>query len=140
MGAAAIMRAEKEQWVDPSAIILECPFATIYEAVCNRFNSLHVPSFPMAGLLTFWGGVENGFWAFGHNPVDYAQSITCPVLLMYGEEDKQVKRSEIDAIYNNLKGEKDLVTFRYAHHDDYMVAYRDEWIMSVDSFLEQHEQ
>jgi dienelactone hydrolase len=73
---------------------------------------MHVPAFPMAGFLVFWGGVQNGFWAFAHNPVDYAKKISCPTLLLYGEQDKNVSRQEIDAIYNNLSGAKDFENVR----------------------------
>lgn len=29
----------------------------------------------MANLLVFWGGVQNDFNAFKHNPTDYAKNI-----------------------------------------------------------------
>ena len=32
-----------------------------------------VPQQPTAFLLTFWGGVENGFGAFDMNPMVYAR-------------------------------------------------------------------
>jgi uncharacterized protein len=88
MGAVAIMKAIQDFKIRPKAIILECPFGTMYETVCARFKNMNAPTFPMAGLLVFWGGTINGFWAFGHNPTEYANSITCPTLLLYGAKDK----------------------------------------------------
>lgn len=135
MGAVAIMKAIKDYDLNPKGIIIECPFGTMYETVSARFKNMHVPTFPMAGLLVFWGGVQNGFWAFNHNPTTYAKRITIPTLLLYGEKDKNVSRKEIDNIYENLSGRKTLKTYPLAGHENYLVKYRIEWSEDVVRFL-----
>lgn len=135
MGAVAILKAIDEYKISPSSVILECPFGSMYETVCARFKTMNVPSFPMAGLLVFWGGIQNGFWAFGHNPANYAKSVHYPTLLLYGEVDKNVSRKEIDEIFENLNGKKRLVTFPLAGHENYLIKYKNEWIKSIDIFL-----
>jgi pimeloyl-ACP methyl ester carboxylesterase len=136
MGAVAIMKALNDYKLGPKGVISECPFATMQETVEARFKMLHVPSFPMAGLLVFWGGVENGFWPYGHNPVDYAKNIKCPVLLQYGVHDDRVTRGEIDRIYYNLPGTAQLAIYPKAGHDDYMAKSPEEWTKNVTGFLE----
>src|SRR5258705_12309209 len=89
----------------------------------------------MAGLLVFWGGVQNGFWPFSYKPELYAKTVTCPVLLMYGEKDERVSRQETDIIYANLKGTKYLKTFPFAGHEDYHARYKDEWVKVVTLFI-----
>ena len=81
MGAVAIMKAIRDYSLAPSSIIVECPFGTMLHTAEARFKLLDVPSFPMAGLLVFWGGVQNNFNAFRHNPSEYAKAITCPNVL-----------------------------------------------------------
>lgn len=135
MGAVAIMKAIKDFKLTPKGIILECPFGTMYQTVCARFNTMRVHTFPMAGLLMFWGGVENGFWAFGHNPKDYAKNITCPTLLLYGEQDEKVSREEINEIFSNLRGIKQLKTYPLAGHENYLARYKSEWIKDIAGFL-----
>lgn len=136
MGAVAIMKAIHDYKIKPEAIIIECPFGSMYETTCARFRSMNMPVFPMAGLLVFWGGIQNGFWAFGHNPVEYAKSITCPTLLLYGEKDERVSREEIDEIYAALRGEKKLKTYPLAGHENYLAKYKEEWIADVQRVLQ----
>lgn len=135
MGAVDIMKAIDEYKIKPNKIILECPFGSMYETVCARFKTMNAPTFPMAGMLVFWGGVQNGFWAFGHKPTEYAKSIDCPVLLLYGEKDEKVSRKEIDEIYVNISSVKKLITFPDAAHENYLNQYSSEWIVGVTSFL-----
>lgn len=135
MGAVAILKAIADYQIAPTGIMVECPFGTMYKTTCARFNNMGLPSFPMANLLVFWGGVENGFWAFGHNPEVYASSVTCPALLMYGAKDKNVSREEIEAIYANFKGLKQLKIYANAGHENYLIKYKNEWQKDVQDFL-----
>jgi uncharacterized protein len=135
MGAVAIMKAIQDFNLQPNGIILECPFGTMYETVSARFKNMNAPAFPMAELLVFWGGTINGFWAFGHNPSEYAKSIHCPTLLLYGEKDKNVSRKEIDDIYQNLNCNKQLISYPSAGHENYLIQYKTEWISSVTNFI-----
>lgn len=135
MGAAASMKAIKDFNLQPSGLITEAPFATIYDAVAHRFDDAGVPRFPMAQLLLFWGGLQNGFWAFSHNPADYAKHITCPVLLLYGAKDGRVSMSETQTIKNNLAGKSKLIVYHNAGHVNYLQDYKAEWQKDVISFV-----
>lgn len=135
MGAVAIMKALHSYDVNPNSVMLEYPFGSMYKTVSARFKMMNVPSFPMAGLLVFWGGIFNGFWAFNHNPVDYAKAIKCPALLMCGAQDPKVSRKEIDEIYENLKGKKQLSIFKEAGHDNLMSYDVERWRRDVLGFL-----
>jgi uncharacterized protein len=135
MGAVAVMKAISDYGLNPTGIIIECPFGSMYKTVCARFKALKVPTFPMAGLLVFWGGVQNGFWAFEHNPTDYAKNITCPILLMYGENDQRVSRQEIDEIFVNLKGKKQLKTYPNTGHENYLLKNKEQWMKDIYVFL-----
>lgn len=135
MGAVAIMKSISDDKIKPDGIILECPFGSMYNTVGARFENMNVPKFPMVGLLVFWGGAQNGFWAFGHNPTEYAKEINCKTLLMYGEKDDKVSKSEIDEIYENLNGEKTLKLYPEAGHENYLNTYSDDWKTDIEAFL-----
>lgn len=135
MGAVAIMKAISDFDIKPKGIIIECPFGTMYQTVCARFKTMNAPTFPMAGLLVFWGGVQNGFWAFGHNPIEYAKKVSCPTLLMYGLQDEKVSITEIDEIFTNLNGRKELKIYKNAEHENYLTKYKDEWTQDIIQFI-----
>jgi alpha-beta hydrolase superfamily lysophospholipase len=136
MGAVAIMKSINDHSLKPKGVILECPFGTMSQTVSARFNNMGIPSFPMANLLVFWGGVQNGFWAPSHNPTEYAKKIKCPTLLLYGAKDDKVSRSEIDEIFSNLNGEKELKVYTNAEHESYLDKYKQEWTLDIEQFLD----
>ena len=135
MGAVAILKAISDYNLKPKGIIIECPFGSMYQTTCARFKNMHTTAFPMAELLVFWGGIQNGFWAFSHNPTEYSKKVTCPTLLLYGEQDKNVSREEIDEIFANIKGKKTLRTYKFAGHENYLIKYKNEWLKDVTEFL-----
>lgn len=136
MGAASIMKCLNDYSLKANAIILECPFGSMYKTVVGRFESMKLPSFPMAGLLVFYGGIINGFWAFNHNPIDYAKNINCPTLLLSGGQDERVTQLEIEDIYQNLKGNKKIIIYPNSGHESYLNDYSEKWISDVTVFLE----
>ena len=135
MGSAAILKCVNDYNIHPTGIIVECPFGSMYKTVAARFNEMHIPPFPMAGVLMFWGGTENGFWAFDHNPIQYAKAVKCPTLLMAGGRDEKVSKEEIDYIYSNLDCPKTLKIYSLARHENYFRLYKADWVRDVKDFL-----
>jgi uncharacterized protein len=136
MGAVAIMKSIVDYDLKPDKIILQCPFGTMLETVKTRFKAMNVPSFPFAHLLMFYGGVQNGFNAFNHNPTDYAKHIKVPTLLAHGSQDKRVSRQEIEEIYNNLNGYKELLLLKKSGHEDYCAHSQTEWTNKIANFVD----
>ncbi len=135
MGAAAILRAVPAYGLQPDALVLECPFATMLQATRNRFRLMHLPEYPMAELLVFWGGWQNDYDAAGHNPADYARQVRVPVLMMYGLRDRRVIKPEVETIYRNLSGPKELVYFKDLEHQSYCQKEPRRWRAAVGRFL-----
>ncbi|HOX81627.1 MAG TPA: alpha/beta fold hydrolase [Chryseolinea sp.] len=135
MGSAAILKAMDDHSLNVQSIIIECPFGSLYKTTKARFKLMNVPSFPMASMLCFWGGVQNGYWAFSHNPSEYAKSVTCPVLLLFGEQDNRVSAEETDLIFENLKGQKVLKKYPQEGHNVFTEENQIQWISDVTEFL-----
>ena len=135
MGAVAILRAEAELGVHPTANILECPYGNMRQTAYNRFTSMNVPAFPMADMLVFWGGVQNGFWAYALNAEHYASQIHTPTLLLWGTADPRVTRAETDTIFNNLASPKARHDFPGVGHEPYWKRYSADWEQQIRGFL-----
>jgi uncharacterized protein len=136
MGSAAVMKAIARNDIMPDATIVELPFATLVDAVRNRLKAIGLPSFPFAELVVFWGSIQHKSNGFVHNPVDYASKIQCPTLIMQGKLDRWITTAEIDRIWQNLKGFKQLKIFPKAGHDLLVTVDREYWQQSVSSFLD----
>lgn len=136
MGAVAVLKAlSEDSTLTPKAAILECPFGSLRKTTLARFQQMQIPSFPMADLLLFWGGVQSGFWAFGHVPEEYAKHVAVPVLMLHGGQDKEVSMSEISAIFSNLRGQKEMHIYPDAKHESYLKNYQSDWQYYVEDFM-----
>ncbi|HEV3204442.1 MAG TPA: alpha/beta fold hydrolase, partial [Gemmataceae bacterium] len=138
MGSAAILRAIAEFSIRPDCLILECPFDSLLSTVANRFQAMNLPSFPLSQLLVFWGGIQNGFNGFNHNPSEYAAKVQCPVLMLHGELDVRVTRAQANNIFKKLPVDKEFQTFENVGHASYIGVRPDEWKMGVKKFLNRY--
>jgi hypothetical protein len=136
MGSSAVLRAVAVEGVQPDAIIAETPFDRLSSAVRARLRLMGLPTFPATELLLFWGGVQHGYNAFAHNPVDYAHMITCPTLLLRGAEDNRVSDKEVETIYQELQGSKEYITVPHVGHT-ILLTQTPEVQQQVEQFLEQ---
>ncbi len=137
MGAATITKAMSDYTsMQPQKIIIEMPFGTIEDAVKGRLRIMHLPAQPIATLLTFWGGVQNGFWAFNMKPEEYVKKISCPTLLQWGKHDTRVSKEEEDAIFVHLGStQKKWVVYENAGHESLCKKENEKWLTEVTGFL-----
>jgi hypothetical protein len=135
MGSAAILRAISVNQIKPDAVILELPFARLLDAVKSRLKYYKIPSFIPAELLVFWAGVQHGVNGFSHNPIDFAQDVNCPALVIHGEQDKWTTVEEIKALFQNLKGPKQLIISPDVGHHQLIGIHRPLWNSTLEKFL-----
>lgn len=136
MGAGACLRAVHVHGVKPDALIVECPFDRMLTTVRRRFQAMRVPAWPLAEVLTFWGGRAGGFDAFTHNPVDYAASVQCPTLFLHGGKDPRVSVAEVTRVHDAVSGAKSLKLFPALGHQSYVEAEPGAWRETVAGFLQ----
>jgi pimeloyl-ACP methyl ester carboxylesterase len=87
----------------------------------------------------FWGGVQNGMNGFQHDATMYARAVQCPVLLLCGEKDARVTRSEFLRVAAQIQGKVKTVVLPGVGHQSYCRAtpelYRrtvSEWLVSTE--------
>jgi alpha-beta hydrolase superfamily lysophospholipase len=138
MGSAAILRAVAVEGVRPAGLILEGSFDRLLTTTRHRFHAVGAPASPAAELLLFWGSVQLGYNGFGHNPADYAASVECPTLLMHGEHDAWVTPAETRAIFERLRGPRQIVQIPGVGHEMPFVYHEPGlWRESVAQLLAQ---
>lgn len=136
LGAGTITHAVSEYGLAPEKVILEMPFGTLLQAVKGRLRIMGVPAEPFSSLLTFWGGAEQGFWAFSMEPETFAKKIKSPLLIQWGAKDARVTRKEVESIYRNAAStEKTLVVYPDAAHESLCKKDPDRWMRTVGRFL-----
>lgn len=136
MGASTITKAAKDYQLEPQKIILEMPFGTLEDAVIGRIKMMKLPPQPIATLLTFWGGTEHGFWAFGMKPQEYVKNINCPVLLQWGRNDLRVSKAEEDILFENIPvSNKKFIIYETASHESLCKKEPGKWKAEVAAFL-----
>jgi uncharacterized protein len=136
MGAAAITKSMDDYHLQPQKIILEMPFGTIEDAVKGRIKMMGLPEQPFTALITFWGGAQNGFWAYNMKPVEYVKKIQCPVLLQWGANDQRVTRAETTLLFEQIKGTKKLVVYDQSGHESLCKNENAKWTSNVTAFLQ----
>ncbi len=134
MGASTILKAIHDFNLHPAKLILEMPFATMKQATEGKLRIMHLPS-SLSPFLVFWGGVLNGKWAFSYKPYNYADEVTCPVLLQWGRNDPRVTIDETNEIYAHLKTNKMLVIYENSAHESLYTKEPEKWVASVTDFL-----
>ncbi|HEY0678785.1 MAG TPA: alpha/beta hydrolase [Chitinophagaceae bacterium] len=136
LGASTITKAVNDFNIKPEKIILEMPFGSLHEAVKGRVRVMGLPAQPISSLLTFWGGLEQGFWAFDHNPCEYATKINCEVLLQWGRNDARVTEAEEQCIYQAIpSSKKKLVVYEESGHISLLKNEPEKWKEQVRLFL-----
>lgn len=135
MGSAAVLRAIAHHNVQPDAIILELPFTRLTNAIENRLSAFHLPTFPFTELLVFWGGIQQGFNGFTHNPSTYAQQVTCPSLILQGQQDRWITLSELKVFQQQFRGPTQQVLFPTAGHQLLITVDSERWQHKISQFL-----
>ncbi len=140
MGAATILRSIAHEGIKPKGIIIQCPFESMLTATKSRFENLGAPFLGLGHLLVFWGGVQNGFNAFKHSPMEYAKSVDVPTLYFWGAQDPLVRPSETQNVFEAISGEKELVILENVGHNGHIQDEPTKWISSVRIFMNKFEE
>jgi len=135
LGAATITKAVADYQLTPKKIILEMPFGSLPATVEGKMRMAGLPAEPLAGLLTFWGGAINVFWAFDMKPKEFVKKINCPVLVQWGKKDEGVTEAEINELFKNIASPKKLVVYENSGHENLCENEPDKWEDTVEEFL-----
>jgi hypothetical protein len=136
LGAVIISKAIWQYDLNPQKIILEMPFDRMQDHMRARARISGFPGEPFGFFVTFWTGLEQGYWGYGHKTSRYVKSINCPVLLQWGTSDDYVMKEEIERIFASISSpKKKLEIYAGAGHGPLVAGNRPQWDKSVMDFL-----
>ncbi|HEX6738915.1 MAG TPA: alpha/beta fold hydrolase [Vicinamibacteria bacterium] len=138
MGAAAALKAVSDRDLGARALVAEMPFNRLLTTVERRFESRRLPSFPWAQLLVFWGGWQQGFDGFRHNPAEYARRVHTPTLIIAGDKDPWVRPEDVDETFAELSEPKALLICPGLGHQSCLRGAPTVWLAGVAAFLDRH--
>ena len=139
LGAVIIAKAIWEYDIKPQKIILEMPFDRLQDHIKARARISGFPGEPFGFFVTFWTGLEQGYWAYGHKTSRYVKKITCPVLLQWGNNDEYVLKNETENIFAAINSsKKKLEIYPGAGHSPLLAANPSKWDESVNEFLNEN--
>ncbi|MCO5165366.1 MAG: alpha/beta fold hydrolase [Planctomycetes bacterium] len=137
MGAAAALRAVHLHGLEPDLLLLEAPFDRLTTTVGHRFRAMGLPAWPGARLLLFWGGVQLGFDATAHAPVEYAASVACPALVLGGADDPWVRPDELRAVAAAMRGPTEVVVLEGLGHESLLDRRPEAWRAAARRLVDQ---
>jgi alpha-beta hydrolase superfamily lysophospholipase len=136
LGAVMISKAIWEYDIEPQKIVLEMPFDKLEDHISARARISGFPGEPFGFFVTFWTGVEQGYWGYGHKTTRYAKKINCPVLLQWGNNDEYVLKRETEKIFAAIKSsKKKLEIYEGAGHGPLLSGNEQKWRKAVTDFL-----
>src|SRR6186713_2512613 len=136
LGAVIITKAIGQYDLRPKKIILEMPFDRLQDHLRARARISGFPGEPFGFFVTFWTGIEQGYWGYGHKTSRYVKNINCPLLLQWGNSDEYVLKEETDRIFTSINSsQKKLVIYPGAGHVPMLFANASKWDETVTGFL-----
>lgn len=136
VGAVVLTKAISDYDLKPSKLILEMPFGSLQYHLRSRARNLGFPEEPFAFFVTFWVGLEQGYWGYGYKTAKYARKINCPVLVQWGKQDDYVREEEVRSVFDAIPGpNKKLVIYENTGHIPLCGAENEKWVGEVGGFL-----
>jgi alpha-beta hydrolase superfamily lysophospholipase len=136
LGAVIITKAIWEYDLKPQKIILEMPFDRLQDHISARARISGFPGEPFGFFVTFWTGIEQGYWGYRHKTSRYVKNINCPVLLQWGNSDEYVLKEETERIFASINSsKKKLEIYPGAGHTPLVGVNASKWDQTVTAFL-----
>lgn len=135
-GASALLGQTAKQ---ADALVLESVFPRIEDAVADRIEArLGRPGRLLAPLLYWQIPLRTGIAIEKIRPIDALAQVTAPVLVIGGAQDTSTKPDETRALYQAVRGPKQLWIVDGAGHIDLYRYDRPGYEHQLTTFLRQH--
>lgn len=118
-------------------VVMESPYDNIQQALKNRVALVGLP-FWLFRPLIWWTEWRIGADSHLLAPEDYVQHYQSPILLVAGDAELKVKKTETEKIFGRMTSpKKTLIFFKGARHEDYLRRDRQEYEAALLPWIEQ---
>jgi fermentation-respiration switch protein FrsA (DUF1100 family) len=125
--------------LDIDALVLECVYPTISEAVHNRVSARFGPlAHAMAPALLCQLYPRLGIFCSDLCPIDHVGKVDCPLMIAAGELDKYTTLAETQRMFEAACDPKELVVFENAGHVDLHAHHPRRYEEAILPFLASH--
>ncbi|MEK9165200.1 MAG: alpha/beta fold hydrolase [Chloroflexota bacterium] len=137
-GATAIMSAARIPQV--RAVVAESAYTSLEDNIVNGVREVaHLPPFPFAPLVIFFGQQEAGLDITAVRPVDDIASISPrPILIVHGELDETIPVSNAYELYAAASEPKELYVIPNVGHTGLAQAGAEEYVRRVAGFFDEY--
>jgi len=137
LGAATIVYSMQEN-LNFRFIVLESCYDNIDHAFNNRVSKYQLPDVAYLPVRYFTQLRINENLR-NLNPLNFIQRISCPVLIMAGDSEDQLKLIETEALFHTCGSQhKNLHIFKGGKHEDFLKRFPTEYNNVLDYFLSQN--
>lgn len=132
--AAIYVASRHNPYVD--RIVLEGPFISFYNVLCQRTRNLGKPTFPVCFQMGLLFKKIAGINIFKNKPIDAMKSVEVPMLMICGRQDKSSLPKYFDKI-NAASGskEKPMVWFDEGAHSHLRIRNLEAYDKAVSDFV-----
>lgn len=139
MGAATVINAvgNKELPFEVKGICSDSSFSNAYEEMSNQIRRYYnAPSFPLIVFYNTYLKIFAKYSLKDIKPIEEIRKFNGIVLLIHGDKDLMVPTKNVYNLYDNVKGEKDILVVNNASHcKSYLVdkaAYESKFSSLID--------
>lgn len=123
MGAVTALMYSCQNPKSIECMVLDSPFSDLKGVVLHlaRQNASYVPEFLVKFLLGFVRkSIKSraGFDIYKLKPINYLANSRIPAIFAYGTKDELIPITQFDDLYKSYKGNKELILFQNAGHND----------------------
>ena len=138
MGGATALLCIKS-YKDLSFVVSDCAFASVEDLVRGFIKQHHSPYWPILPLTNLVFKKKYGFSFRDACPKeDLKQNRETPVLFIHGKEDNLVYLKNVEMLYSNDNGPKELVIFEGANHCGSVTVDKQRYYKVIEDFINKY--
>ena len=124
---------------DLSFVVSDCAFASVEDLVRGFIKQHHSPYWPILPLTNLVFKKKYGFSFRDACPrEDLKQNRETPVLFIHGKEDNLVYLKNVEMLYSNDNGPKELVIFEGANHCGSVTIDKQRYYKVIEDFINKY--